>query len=200
MRNRRKALGDIRFHPPPATPPRLVDEDLQGIVRTSLRAEPERAVQHVGFEDRLEHDLARRLHDPIADSGNRQRPLLFHTRFGNPHPARRQRPILPRPQLGSQLIEQPFDSILLDLEQGGLVDTRCTRVGAHRDPRPPQDVSAEDSVPQRVKPSPGIGLGRPVQRMLQSPNRIQPGSRRGGTRCHRERWLFRTPTSSRRCS
>jgi hypothetical protein len=36
--------------------------------------------------------------------------------------------------------------------------------------------------PQRMKPSPGIGLGRPVQRMLQGTDRIQTGSSSGGTR------------------
>ncbi|MGF6891732.1 hypothetical protein ABIA39_002075, partial [Nocardia sp. GAS34] len=71
VRNRRKAVGDIGFHHPAPTPPGLVHEDLQGIVRTAFRAEPERAVQHAGFEDRLEHDPARRLHDPVTNSGNR---------------------------------------------------------------------------------------------------------------------------------
>jgi hypothetical protein len=34
--------------------------------------------------------------------------------------------------------------------------------------RPPlQDISAEDLVVERVEPSPGIGLGRPVKRSLQ---------------------------------
>ena len=32
--------------------------------------------QEVRLEDRLEHDLHRGLHDPVADRGNRQRPLL----------------------------------------------------------------------------------------------------------------------------
>src|SRR5215213_8070491 len=38
-----------------------------------------------------------------------------------------------------------------------------------------------DLVPQRVKPSSRIGLGRPVERMLQGTNRIHSGSHRGGT-------------------
>ena len=50
-----------------------------------------------------------------------------------------------------------------------------------RDPRPPQDVSAEDLVSHRVEPTSGIGLGRPVKRMLQGTNRVQHGPRRGGT-------------------
>ena len=55
----------------------------------------------------------------------------------------------------------PFDPV-----QGDPVDTRHAVVAAHRDPRTPQDISAKDLVPQRIEPSPGIGLGRPVKRML----------------------------------
>ncbi len=36
---------------------------------------------------------------------------------------------------------------ILDISQGDLVDARCPVVAAHRDPRPPQDVPAEDLVP-----------------------------------------------------
>lgn len=63
MRNRRKTVGDIRFDHPPPTPPRLVNEDLQGIVRGPFRAKPKRALQKIGLEDRLERDLERRLVD-----------------------------------------------------------------------------------------------------------------------------------------
>jgi hypothetical protein len=41
------------------------------------------------------------------------------------------------------------------------------RLGAYLPPRPLQDVSAVDLVVERVEASPGIGLGRPVQRSLQ---------------------------------
>ena len=54
-------------------------------------------------------------------------------------------------------------------------------IAAHVLPRPLQDVPAMDLVPERVEPSPGIGLGRPVQRMLQGPNRVHHGPRSGGT-------------------
>ena len=54
----------------------LINEYLQGVVRRPPRAEPEAARQEVRLEDRLEHDLQRGLHDPVADRGNRQRPLL----------------------------------------------------------------------------------------------------------------------------
>ena len=67
-----------------------------------------------------------------------------------------------------QLAEEPVHAVLLDISQGDLVDTRCAVVPAHRDPRSPQDVSAIDLVPKRVKPSSRIGLGRPVERMARA--------------------------------
>ena len=50
MRNRRKAIGDIRLHHPPPTPPGLIYEYLQGIVLAPLRAEPETARDEVRLE------------------------------------------------------------------------------------------------------------------------------------------------------
>ena len=153
-----------------------------------LRAEPETARGEIGLEDRLEHDLHRGLHDAVANRGNRQRPLLGRSRLGDIHPPRRKRPIRPIPQFAGQLIKEPVDAVLLlDPVQGGPVDARCAIVGAHRDPRAPQDISAQDLVPQRMKPSPGIGLGRPVQRVLQGTHLIHrnlvfdKGSAVGGT-------------------
>ncbi len=75
-----------------------------------------------------------------------------------------------RPQFAGQLVQQPGHPVLLDLVQGRLVDARRAVVAAHRHPRPPQHVSAEDLVSQRVEPTFGISLGRPVQRMLPSTN------------------------------
>src|SRR3954454_24385867 len=50
-------VGEVRLdHPPPALP-RLIDEDLEGVVRRPSRAKPERARPEVRLEDRLEHDL-----------------------------------------------------------------------------------------------------------------------------------------------
>ena len=65
---------------------------------------------------------------------------------------------------------------------------RCPVHHRYGAPRPTRatDVSAVDLVPQRVKPSSGIGLGRPVQRMLQGTNRVRGRtSRSGGTSRHR---------------
>jgi site-specific DNA recombinase len=183
VRNRGKAARDVRLHHPPPTPPGLINEHLQGIVRRPPRAEPETARQEVRLEDRLEHDLHRGLHDPVANGRNRERTLLRGPRLRYQHPPGRQRPVPALPQLAGQLFQEPGDPVLLDSSQGDLVDARRAVVPAHRDPRAPQNIAAADLVIQRVEPTSGIGLGRPVQRMLQGTDRV-PGYRRplrGGT-------------------
>ena len=76
VRDRLKTVGDIRLgHPPPA-PPGLVNNDLECVVSRAPEPKPERALEHVSFEDRLDHRLQRRLHDAVTDRRDRQRPLL----------------------------------------------------------------------------------------------------------------------------
>src|SRR6266511_2606093 len=125
VRNRLETRGDVRlYHPAPAFPG-LIDQDLQGIVRRASRAKPERALEEVGLEDRLDRRLQRRLHDPVADSGDRKRPLLRRTGLRDEDPARRQRSIALRPQIRGQLVEQPLDPVLLDLREAALADRRA---------------------------------------------------------------------------
>ncbi len=187
MRNRGKAARDVRLDHPPAAPRALVNEHLQGILLRPPRAEPEADRQEACLEDRLEHDLHRGLHDPVTDRRNRQRPLLARrrARLRDIDPARGQRAVAALLQFAGQLAEQPVYAVLLDASQGDLVDARRAVIPAHRDPRAPQDIPAADLVIQRVEPPPGIGLGRPVQRMLQGTDRISRDtparSRSGGT-------------------
>lgn len=152
-------------------------------MRTALGPEPERTRQHIRLEHRFQHCLQRGLHNPVTDRGNGQWAILPRlSRLGNQHPTRRQWPVPAVPQFHDQFAKKPGNPVLLNLVQSGLIDTRSTVVTAHRDPRPPQDVPAPDFVPQRVKPSSRIGLGRPVQRMLQGTNRIYRfRSHNGGT-------------------
>src|SRR6266498_5120504 len=116
---------------------------------------------------------------------DRQRPLLGRAGLGNQDPTRRQRSVAAVLQHHGELVEQPVNPILLDLLDGQLVDARCTTVAAHLLPRPLQDVPAGELVVQRVEPSSGIGLGRPVQRMLQGTDRVETlrllDASRGGT-------------------
>jgi hypothetical protein len=53
-------------------------------------------------------------------------------------------------------------------------------VAAHLLPRPVQPVPAGDLVEQRMEPSARVGLGRPVQRMLQGSDPVAPDSGKGG--------------------
>jgi site-specific DNA recombinase len=183
VRNRRKAVGDVRLDHPPAASQVLIHEHLQGIVRCPLRAEPERAAQHVRLEDRFEHDLHSGLHNPVPNSGNRQWTVLVRgPRLGDHHPTCGRRTVPTLAKFGGHLVKQPGYPVLLDLGQSDPVDARCAVVTAHHDPRAPQDVSAVDLVHQRVEPTSGIGLGRPVKRVLQGSDRIQRRtSASGGT-------------------
>ena len=97
-------------------------------------------------KDRLERDLHSGLHDPVADSGNRERPLLIRARLRDEHPPGRQRPVPSLLQFRSQLIEQPGYPVLLDSHQADPVDTRCAAVAAHLLPCPVQHVPAVELV------------------------------------------------------
>ena len=178
--NRLKTARDVGFHHPAATPPGLVNEHLKGIVRRPPRAEPEAARQEVRLEDRLEHDLQRGLHDTVADSRNRQRPLLIRSRLRDEHPPGRQRPVPSLPQFRGQLAEQPGHPVLLDVRQRDAINASSAAIAAHVLPRPVQHVAAVDLVEQRMEPSAGIGLGRPVKRMLKRSDSVPADSRQGG--------------------
>ena len=73
----------------------------------------------------------------------------------------------PSPRSAASSSRQPGDPVLLDVGDGGLVDAGRAVVGAHRLPRPLQNVPAVDLVVDRVEPSFGVGFGRPVKRSLQ---------------------------------
>jgi hypothetical protein len=101
------------------------------------------------------------------DSRNRERPQLLTPGLRDEHPARRERPPPPLLQIRGQLSEQSVNPVPLDISDGLLVDAGRATIGAHQLPRPLQDVPAVNLVVERVEPSLGIGLGRPVERSLQ---------------------------------
>ena len=113
-------------------------------------------------------DLRGRLHDAIADRRDRERPpLLALPGFGmNTRRAGsgRQRPSFRSAASSSSSLATPYCSTSAMVCS---VDAGRATVGAHQLPRPLQNVPAVDLVIERVEPSPGIGLGRPVKRSLQ---------------------------------
>ena len=138
----------------------------KGVVSRALRAESEATRQEIGLEDRLRHELQRRLHDAVADRRYRERAPLRPAGLGYPHPPARLHPVAPLPQFRGQFIEQTVHAVALDLGKCDAVDAGCAAVAAHLPPRALQHVPAVDFVVERVKASPGLGLGRPVQRAL----------------------------------
>jgi N-terminal domain of anti-restriction factor ArdC len=74
-------------------------------------------------------------------------------------------PVTYRP---AEFIQHPGHPVPLDVGDSGPVDPGRAAVAAHLNPRALQNVPAIDLVVERVEPSPGISLGRPVQRSLQS--------------------------------
>jgi len=144
-------------------------------VRRAPGAEPERALEHVGLEDRFDDDLHCRLHNPVTNRRDRERTTLLTSGLRDEHPTRGKRTPAPGLQIRGQLIEELGDAVLLDLGDGLLVDASRAAIGAHQLPRPLQDVAAVDLVMERVEPASGLGLGRPVERSLQFSDFVLPG-------------------------
>ncbi|MBB5792138.1 hypothetical protein HDA41_000102 [Streptomyces caelestis] len=78
------------------------------------------------------------------------------------------RPSTPRPAR-----REAGSPVLLDPPEISRVGARSAVVTTHRRPRMRQDIPAVGPVPQRVEPPSGIGLGRPVGRMLQGMDLIR---------------------------
>ena len=81
-----------------------------GVMSPPLRSEPIRDRQEVGLEDRLQHQLQRRLDHPVRDRGNAEFAQLPRpARFRNHPLTHRQRPERPRLQLGAEIVQEPLD-------------------------------------------------------------------------------------------
>jgi hypothetical protein len=106
VRDRLKTAGDVRLGDPSPASPCLVNEDLQSVVRRALGPKPERALEHVGLEDRLHHRLRGRLHNAIADSGDRERTTLPRSPgLRDEHPACPERTPAPVLDVRGQFVE-----------------------------------------------------------------------------------------------
>ena len=168
-----KGLDVGVYHPRPARPHRI-PHGLQGVVGAALRAEPEATGQEVGLHDRLNDDLEGLLDHPIPHAGNTQRAHLPRlTRFRDPDPSHRLRTVSPVPQTDRHLVEETLDTSGLDVGDGDGVDAGGTPVGAHLQPRAPENVHAVDPVEQRVETTIRRPLGRRVQLVLQGPSAVK---------------------------
>ena len=136
MRDRLETVGDVRLGDPSPASPRLVNEDLERVVRRAPGAKPERALEHVGLEDRLDDDLRGRPNDAVANRGNRERAMLLRPAWlRDEHPAGREGAPAPVLEVRGQLVKQPAHAVPLDVGDGLSVDAGRASVGAHQLPR-----------------------------------------------------------------
>ncbi len=152
-------------HPYPPLAYRL-PHGLQGLMRRSLGPKPEATRQEVGLQDGLEHNPEGRLDHPVANRSDTERTKFCLPWFGYPDPPHRLGTVGAVQQPGLDHVEEPLDAGGLDVSDGDDVDTRSTLVGAHLQPRPPENVPAEDPVVKSVEPSIRRPLGRLVKLVL----------------------------------
>jgi hypothetical protein len=72
-----KEPTNVGINDPPPTPPESRPNALSGLKGRALRPKTEGASGEVGLEDRLDHELHSRLHDPIAHGWNAE--MTFST-------------------------------------------------------------------------------------------------------------------------
>src|SRR6266536_1289795 len=138
-----------------------------GVMRSAHRAEPVAAREKVRLEDRLQHQLQRRLDHPVGDRGDPQ-PAQLAARLGDHPLLGRQRLEAALPQRGPQPVQEllapdPRDDgrRCLAVHPGGL----GALVAPHPLPRPPKERGIGHEVEQvvehatRLLASPTVQLG-----------------------------------------
>ena len=168
MRDGVKARLDVSVEHPPILLGAVTLDLSDRVVRPPHRPEPIGDRQKVRLEDRFQHELERRLDDPVRDRrypefANLPRP----TRLGDHAFPHRQRGERARLQLGTQVVQEPrHPDDLLDV--GGRQAVHAGRVGASvtRDPaeRHEQRRRVVHEVEQVIEPAAWIGC-RPTVKL-----------------------------------
>src|SRR3954454_23994608 len=125
--------------------PRLFD----GILGSASGPKSVRGRAEVRLEDRLEHELGRRLHDPVAHRRDAQPPELPRPLRDQPL-TRRQRTVTAVLELLTELGEDTVHADLLDSRAGLAIDTGGLRppVAFHPFPRDQQRRAVADQIEQ----------------------------------------------------
>ncbi len=153
--------------------PRDVDEEPHLLDRVLSSAPGPKSIRgraEVRLEDRLEHELGRRLHDPVAHRRDAQASELPRALRDQPL-AGRQRPVAAALELLTKLVEHLLHADLLDPLAGLAIDTGGPRppVAFHSLPRDEQRRGVADQVEQvaeallLVLGCPSVQLGLPSQ-------------------------------------
>src|ERR1019366_431324 len=146
-----EAVLDVSLYHP-LIRPRGVDEEphfFDGVLRPSPGPKSVRGRTEVRLEDRLEHELGRRLHDPVAHRRDAQASELPRALRDQPL-TRGQRTIGATLELLAELGEDTINAHLLDMLAGLAIDTGGTRppVAFHPLPRDEQRRGVADQVEQ----------------------------------------------------
>ena len=185
--DRSEAVLDVSLYYP-LIRARRVDEEphfFDGVLRPAPGPKSVRGRAKVRLEDRLEHELGRRLHDPVAHRRDAQASELPRALRDQPL-ARRQRSVGATLELLSELVEDTLHAHLFDSRAGLAIDTGGPRppVAFHPLPRDEQRRGVTDQVEQvtearlLVLGCPSVQLGLPSQ--YPPPRRLRRRPRRAG--------------------
>ena len=105
--------ADVGIDDPPSPPLQLPPNVLARLQRRAVRSEAVGAVGEVGLEDRLDHQLGGRLHDPVTHGRDAKRALPARP-LGDHHAPNRQGPIAFRRQLRLEPVQEGLDALGLD--------------------------------------------------------------------------------------
>jgi len=131
------------------------------------------------LEDRARARSSRRLHDPVADSRDRQRPQFAGARLRDENPPGRQRPVPPSRNSAPASPSSRDTPLLLSVRQADTVNAAAAAVGGAHLPPLSSTPPAVDLVEQRMEPSARTALGRPVSACCKALT-LSPDSRQGG--------------------
>src|SRR5450755_758400 len=143
---------------------------LDGVLSSASGPKSIRGRAEVRLEDRLEHELGRGLHDPVAQRGDAQASELPGALRDQPL-TRRQRTIRPCLEFLTELGQDTIDADLLDALAGLAINTGSPRppVAFHPFPRDEQRRGVADQVEQIAEAlllvlcCPSVQLGLPSQ-------------------------------------
>ena len=165
----------VHLHQPDGQVPSHRVDRLMGV---PARTEPVGTVREVRLEDRRDDQQHGRLHDPVLDRGDAQRPGPA-VRLGDGHPLDRPGPVA----LGAQFLLHPAEEgvgarSIDDVPARLTIHPRGAVVLEHQPPRGRQHVEPVDPVVQGVGPELRLLLGLPTQlppQLGDSRRRLDPG-------------------------
>ena len=159
--DRVEACFDIRIQHPAVTLGAVLVDLGDRVVCSPHGPKPVGDRHEVGLEDRFQHQLQRRLDDPVGDGGNAEFPQLPRpARFRNLAFPHRQRPERARLELGTQVVQEAGNpDLVFDVGDRKAVHAGRPGTGVARDPieRHDQRCRVVHEVEQVVEPAAGIG-------------------------------------------